>query len=71
MASQAQAQAGALVSPQSYPTLSNVFADGLSGFATANKANKESASSANVWPWNRPQTDTAPSGQGTAIFSPL
>jgi hypothetical protein len=41
-AAQAQASAGAIVAPQSYPTLSNVFGDALSPFATANKTNSQS-----------------------------
>lgn len=65
MASQAQAQAGSIVSPQSYPTLSNVFADGLAGFSTANKAN---AQSMDPWAWNKGGGSTAPSGDGTAVF---
>jgi hypothetical protein len=67
MASQAQAQAGTIVSPQSYPTLSNVFADGLSGFATANNTNKQSM---NPWSWNQTQSNSGqPSGNGSAVFS--
>lgn len=65
MAAQAQAQAGALVSPQSYPSLSNVFADGLSGFATANKAN---AGSMNPAPWNTGNGPPLASGNGSGIF---
>lgn len=64
MASQAQAQAGALVAPQAYPTLSNIFADGLSSFATANKTNAQSMS---PWSWNGGGS-TAPAGTGSAIF---
>lgn len=64
MATQAQSQAGALVAPQSYGNLSNVFADGLSSFSTANKAN---AQSMNPWAWNGGQSQ-APSGQGSAVF---
>jgi hypothetical protein len=39
MASQAQASAGAIVAPSSYPTLSNVFGDALNSVSTAGKAN--------------------------------
>jgi hypothetical protein len=73
-ASQAQAQAGALVNPASYGgQLSNVFADGLSAFSTANTANKSSASASNLFPWNaQQQYGSAPplaSGQGSGVFS--
>lgn len=39
VASEAQSTAGSIVSPQSYPQLSNVFGDALSGVATAAKTN--------------------------------
>lgn len=65
MATQAQAQSGAIVSPQSYPTLSNVFADGLSSFATANKTNSQSM---NPWSWNGGSSPNVPSGNGSAVF---
>lgn len=66
MAAQAQAQAGALVAPQSYPTLSNVFADGLSALGTANKAN---AGSMNPAPWNvGGGGPPLASGNGSALF---
>lgn len=42
MAQQAQAQSGAIVAPQSYPTLSNYFGDALNSVATATKANQGS-----------------------------
>lgn len=42
MASSAQAQAGAIVAPQSYPTLSNVFGDALNTASTALRANMNS-----------------------------
>lgn len=56
-ASQAQASAGSIVSPQSYPTLSNVFGDALSSVATAQKANTNSltpATGAPVSSWFAP-----------------
>jgi hypothetical protein len=71
-AAQAQAQAGALVNPASYPTLSNVFADGLSAFSTANNANKQSANASNLFPWNaQQQNSNSPlaSGNGSGVFS--
>lgn len=64
MATQAQASAGSIVNPASYPSLSNVFADGLSSFATANKTNSQSM---NPWSWNQGGA-TAPSGTGSAVF---
>jgi hypothetical protein len=66
MATQAQASVGALVNPASYPSLSNVFADGLSAFSTAARTNRESLN-----PWSSPQQQngTGASGQGSAIFS--
>jgi hypothetical protein len=72
-ASQAQASAGALVNPASYGgQLSNVFADGLSAFWTANNANKQSANASNLFPWNaQQQYGSAPplaSGQGSGVF---
>lgn len=66
MAAQVQAQSGALVAPQPSPTLSNVFADGLSSLATTNKANSQSM---NPYPWNQSGTTSqAPSGNGSAVF---
>lgn len=41
-ATQAQAAAGSIVSPQSYPGLGNVFGDALSSVATFGKANQNS-----------------------------
>ena len=45
MGTQAQAAAGAVVAPQSYPSLSNVFGDALSSVATASRANANSMKS--------------------------
>jgi hypothetical protein len=59
MASQAQSQSGAIVAPQSYPTLGNVFADGLNSVATATKANSQS-----MTPYFTPTQNSAPSGGG-------
>jgi hypothetical protein len=65
-ASQAQAQAGAIVSPQSYPTLTDVFAGALAPFAAAAKSNAGSLN-----PIFGPPTSSSPSGpkgQGSAVF---
>jgi len=67
MATQAQAQAGSIVSPQSYPTLSNVFADGLAGVSTGVKANQQSM---NPW-FQAPAGPKLASGNGSGVFSPL
>ncbi len=52
-AAQAQAASGAIVAPQSYPTLSNVFGDALGSVATTAKANNNSlypaSSPVNSW----------------------
>ncbi len=42
MAQQAQAASGAIVAPQSYPTLADYFSPALSSVATASKANSQS-----------------------------
>jgi hypothetical protein len=55
-ASQAQAQAGALVNPASYGggQLSNVFADGLSAFSTANRPTTTPKPTSRTMPLTRP-----------------
>ena len=70
MASQAQSQAGAIVAPQAYPTLSNVFADGLSSVATAQKANANSMNPSYSMgvPQSNPGAPT--SGAGSSSWSP-
>ena len=61
-ASQAQAGAGAIVSPQSVPTMSNVFAGALAPFATAAKVN-----GASMYPTTAVPNFNAPiSGNGSA-----
>lgn len=51
---QAQEASGAIVAPQSYPTLSNVFGDALSGVATATKANQQSMNAVPLSSWFAP-----------------
>lgn len=63
-ASEAQSQAGALVSPQSYPTLTDVFAGALAPFATGVKTNSQSMNPV----FGGQQQRNAPSGMGSAII---
>lgn len=65
-ATQAQASAGSIVSPQSYPTLSNVFGAVLSPFAAAQKSASNSMGGSFV-----PSGPTAsnPSGNGSGMFT--
>lgn len=49
---------GAIVSPQSYPTLSNVFADGIGLVATAQKTDSTSLT---PWTFNQARRPAAPS----------
>lgn len=66
MAAQAQAQSGAIVAPQSYPTLGDVFSGALAPYATATKVNNQSM---NPNPNFNPVNWFAPvGGQGSAVF---
>lgn len=62
-ASQAQAASGALVAPQTYPSLSNVFASALTPLASGAKA---ASGAVNYTPYA--QTTTPTSGNGSAVF---
>lgn len=62
-ASQAQAQAGAIVAPQSYPGLGDVFAGALAPFASGMKTNSQSMN-----PWRGQSGVNVPNGNGSAIF---
>jgi hypothetical protein len=64
IASQAQSTAGAIVAPQSYPSLSNVFGDALNSVATAQRPNAYSNN-----PWYSPYANIppAPIGGGSAV----
>jgi hypothetical protein len=64
-ASEATADSTALVAPQAYPTLSNVFGSVLSPIASATKAYNGSV--ANLTPY--PTQTTPTSGNGSAVFS--
>jgi hypothetical protein len=65
---QSQAQAGAIVAPQAYPTLSNTFASVLSPFASAFKTNSQSTNPIYNAPNANPNA-APPSGNGSAIYS--
>jgi hypothetical protein len=60
-ASQAQATSGAIVAPQSAPTMSNVFAGALAPFATAQKVNSQS-----LYPNNSLSLNAPLSGNGSS-----
>ncbi len=62
-ASSAQAGAGAIVAPQSMPTMSNVFAGALAPFATAAKVNGQSLTPTTSQMFNAPV-----SGNGSGVF---
>lgn len=62
-ASEAQSSAGALVSPQSYPTMTDIFAGSLAPFASGVKTNSQSMN-----PFFGGQQQQGPSGTGSAIF---
>jgi hypothetical protein len=64
-ASEAQAQSAALVAPQSYPTLSNVFSSVVSPFAAAAKAGSGSTAPGLFTPLPQPTMPT--SGAGSSV----
>jgi hypothetical protein len=75
-ASQAQAQAGAIVSPQSYPTLTDVFAGALAPFAAAAKSNAGSfnpifAGNGTRNNSSNPGSNSGSGNYGSAIFSSM
>lgn len=65
-ATQAQAQAGALVAPQTYPTLGNLFGAVLSPFAAGQKSSSNSMG--NNYTPSGPAASN-PSGNGSGIFN--
>jgi hypothetical protein len=66
-ATDADAQSAALVAPQAYPSLSNVFASVLSPIASAGKAASGTMNLTPGTPYPQPTTPT--SGAGSGIFS--
>jgi hypothetical protein len=67
MATNAQATAGAIVAPQSYPNLSDIFGGVLSGVATASKANANSMNPSSFF-GNSSGNGIPISGNGSAVF---